>query len=66
MLIVNLILPPSYYDVNLSTDKKQILLMKENVMLAAFQEIYRYVIDASNTNMRVSSINQKKSQTVRW
>lgn len=64
MLIVNLILPPSYYDVNLSTDKKQILLMKENVMLAAFQEIYRYVIDASNTNMRVSSINQKKSQTV--
>ncbi len=64
MLIVNLILPPSYYDVNLSTDKKQILLMKENVMLAAFQEIYRYVIDASNTNMRVSSVNQKKSQTV--
>ena len=64
MLIVNLILPPSYYDVNLSTDKKQILLMKENVMLAAFQEIYRYVIDASNANMRVSSVNQKKSQTV--
>ena len=64
MLIVNLILPPSYYEVKLSTDKKQILLMKENVMLAAFQEIYRYVIDASNTNMRVSSINQKKSQTV--
>ena len=64
MLIVNLILPPSYYDVNLSTDKKQILLMKENVMLAAFQEIYRYVIDASNTNMRVSSVNQKKSQNV--
>ena len=64
MLIVNLILPPSYYDVNLSTDKKQILLMKENVMLAAFQEIYRYVIDASNANMRVSSVNQKKSQNV--
>ena len=64
MLIVNLILPPSYYDVNLSTDKKQILLMKENVMLAAFQEIYRYVIDASNTSMRVSSVNQKKSQNV--
>ena len=64
MLIVNLILPPSYYDVNLSTDKKQILLMKENVMLAAFQEIYRYVIDASNANMRVSSVNQKKSQSV--
>lgn len=63
MLIVNLILPPSYYDVNLSTDKKQILLMKENVMLAAFQEIYRYVIDASNANMRVSSVNQK-SQNV--
>lgn len=64
MLIVNLILPPSYYDVNLSTDKKQILLMKENVMLAAFQEIYRYVIDASNTNMCVSSVNQKKSPIV--
>ena len=62
MLIVNLILPPSYYDVNLSTDKKQILLMKENVMLSAFQEIYRYVIDASNTNMLVSSVNQKQTQ----
>ena len=41
MLIVNLILPPSYYDVNLSTDKKQILLMKEDVLLTAIKEIFR-------------------------
>ena len=31
-------------------------------MLSAFQEIYRYVIDASNTNMLVSSVNQKQTQ----
>lgn len=30
VLVVNIILPPSYYDINLSIDKKQILFMKVN------------------------------------
>lgn len=32
VLVVNIILPPSYYDINLSIDKKQILFMKVNNM----------------------------------
>ena len=65
MLIVNLILPPSYYDVNLSTDKKQILLMKEDVILTAIQEIFRCAIDASNTSLHVSSVIGKGKKEAR-
>ena len=65
ILIVNLILPPSYYDVNLSTDKKQILLMKEDVILTAIQEIFRCAIDASNTSLHVSSVIGKGKKEAR-
>lgn len=65
MLIVNLILPPSYYDVNLSTDKKQILLMKEDVILTAIQEIFRCAIDASNMSLHVSSVIGKGKKEAR-
>lgn len=65
MLIVNLILPPSYYDVNLSNDKKQILLMKEDVILTAIQEIFRCAIDASNTSLHVSSVIGKGKKEAR-
>ena len=65
MLIVNLILPPSYYDVNLSTDKKQILLMKEDMILTAIQEAFRCAIDASNTSLHVSSVIGKGKREAR-
>lgn len=55
VLVINLILPPHYYDINLSTDKKQILLFKEDVLLAAFQEIFRAAVDASNANIEIVS-----------
>ena len=55
VLIINLILPPHYYDINLSTDKKQILLFKEEVLLAAFQEIFRQAVDTSNANVHIIS-----------
>ena len=28
VMVMNIVLPPSYYDINLSIDKKQILFMK--------------------------------------
>lgn len=55
VLVINLILPPHYYDINLSTDKKQILLFKEDVLMAAFQEIFRAAVDASNANIEIVS-----------
>ena len=54
ILVINVILPPHYYDINLSTDKKQILLFHEDTLLRAFQEIIRSAVDSSNTNVRVS------------
>ena len=56
VLVINVILPPQYYDINLSTDKKQILLFKEDVLFVAFQEVFRSAVDASNTHMQVASV----------
>ena len=56
VLVMNVILPPQYYDINLSTDKKQILLFKEDVLFVAFQEVFRSAVDASNTHMQVASV----------
>ena len=56
VLVMNVILPPQYYDINLSTDKKQILLFKEDVLFVAFQEVFRSAVDASNTHMQVTSV----------
>ena len=54
ILVINVILPPHYYDINLSTDKKQILLFHEDILLRAFQEIIRSAVDSSNMNVQVS------------
>ena len=56
MPVMNVVLPPQYYDINLSTDKKQILLFKEDVLFVAFQEVFRSAVDASNTHMQVTSV----------
>jgi len=56
VLVMNVVLPPQYYDINLSTDKKQILLFKEDVLFVAFQEVFRSAVDASNTHMQVTSV----------
>ena len=54
VLVINVILPHHYYDINLSTDKKQILLFHEDILLRAFQDIFRSVVDSTNVNVHVS------------
>ena len=65
-MIINFVLPPDYYDINLSTDKKQVLFVrvgveervdgKEDVLITAFQEIFRSAVDVGNTNLKVESV----------
>lgn len=66
VMIINFVLPPDYYDINLSTDKKQVLFVrvgveervdgKEDVLITAFQEIFRSAVDVGNTNLKVESV----------